>query len=178
MKFSKSKEIYRLAIVFILFIIFSSSCKKEVEVLPDYVGTWSVVENIPLAAGFTSIREVITFSADSVIDLMQIPRSSIDNWADYMNLKGSISVNGNIMTVNITEIGMSSLDPITRMPTGTLISYKETGPEFESILAAGEQPKVFETEYTVSGNKLTLKTDNNNDGDYLDADEITVYTKQ
>jgi hypothetical protein len=164
--------------VLTLFVIFSSSCKKEDEVLPDYVGTWIVVENIPIATGFISYREVMTFSQDSVIDLMQIPGRSIDNWADYMNLKGSISVNGNIMTININEIGMSSLDPITGMPTGTLISYKETGPEFQSILAAGEQPKVFESEYTVSGNKLTMKKDNNNDGDYLDSDEITVYTKQ
>jgi hypothetical protein len=58
------------------------------------------------------------------------------------------------------------------------ISYKEGSAEFEAILSQSEQSKTFESEYSVSGDKFTLKTDNNDDGDYLDGDEVTVYTKQ
>lgn len=178
MKYLKLRELFKLAIVLVTLVVFCSSCKKDDEVASDYVGTWIAMESIPTASGYTAFRDVMTFSENSVIDLMQIPGESTDDWIDYMNLKGSISVSGNLMTVTIAEIGISSVNAITGMPTGTIISYKEGSAEFETILSQAEQPRTFESEYSVSGDKLTLKTDNNNDGDYLDEDEVTVYTKQ
>jgi len=178
MKKFKLRELFRFTIAMIVLVVFCWSCTKDDEVASDYVGTWIDVESIPTASGYTAIRDVMTFSENSVVDLIQFPGGSNDNWIDYMNLKGSISVSGNMMTVTIAEIGMSSLNAVTGMPTGTIVSYKEGSPEFETILSQSEQSKTFESEYSVSGDKLTLKTDNNNDGDYLDEDEVTVYTKQ
>ncbi|MBW8331944.1 MAG: hypothetical protein K0M40_07980 [Prolixibacteraceae bacterium] len=178
MKDLKFRELYRLAIVLTVLVVFCSSCEKDDEVVSDYVGTWVAEVSIPTASGYTSLRDVMTFSENSVIDLIQIPGGSADKWIDYMNLKGSISVSGNMMTVTIAEIGISSVDPVTGMPTGTIIGYKEGSSEFEAILSQSEQSKTFESEYSVLGDKLTMKTDNNDDGDYLDGDEVTVYTKQ
>lgn len=178
MKNLKFREMFRLALVLTVLAVFCSSCEKDDEVVSDYVGTWIAEVSIPTASGFTSFRDVMTFSENSVIDLMQIPGGSADKWIDYMNLKGSITVSENMITVTITELGISSVDAITRMPTGTIISYKEGSVEFEAILSQSEQSKTFQSEYSVSGDKLTLKTDNNDDGDYLDGDEVTVYTKQ
>jgi len=167
-----------LAIVLTVLAVFCSSCEQDDEVPSDYVGTWIAEISIPTASGFTSIRDVMTFTEDGVIDLLQFPGGSTDKWIDYMNLKGSISVNENMMTVTIAEIGISSVNAVTGLPTGTIISYKEGSAEFEAILSQSEQSKTFDSEYSVSGDKLTLKTDNNDDGDYLDEEEVTVYTKQ
>lgn len=178
MNSSKFRGIHRLVLMLTALLIFSSSCKKDDEVTSDYVGTWIAVESIPTASGYTSIRDVMTFTENSVIDLIQFPGGSTDQWIDYMNLKGLVSVSGNMMTVTIAEIGISSLNAVTGMPTGTIVSYKEGSTEFENILRLSGQSKTFKSEYNVSGNKLTIKTDNNNDGDYLDEDEVTVYTRQ
>jgi len=169
---------FKLTILLIALVVFCSSCEKDDEFASDYVGTWIAVESIPTASGYTAIRDVMTFTDNEVTDLIQFPEGSADKWIDYMNLKGLVSVSGNMMTVTITEIGISSLNAVTEMPTGTIISYKAGSVEFETILSQSEQSKTFKSEYSVSGEKLTLKTDNNNDGDYLDGDEVTVYTKQ
>lgn len=174
----KFAEFYKLVALLSILVIVSSSCKKDDEVTPDYVGTWIAIESIPTTTGFTAIRDVMTFTENKVTDLIQFPEGSADKWIDYMNMKGLVSVSGNMMNVSIAEIGISSLNAITGMPTGTIISYKDGSVEFETILSQSEQSKTFKSEYSVSGDKLTLKTDNNNDGDYLDGDEVTVYTKQ
>jgi len=171
-------ELYKLVALLTILVIFSSSCKKDDEVTPDYAGTWIAVESIPTASGYTAIRDVMTFTENKVTDLIQFPGGSADKWIDFMNLKGTISVSGNLMTITIVEIGISSLNAITGMPTGTIVSYKEGSAEFDALLLQGEQSKTFNSEYSISENKMTLKTDNNNDGDYLDGDEVTVYTKQ
>src|SRR5665648_56411 len=131
-------RLVKLVFALALMVIISSSCKKDDEINPDYVGTWIAVESIPTASGYTEIRDIVT----------------------------------------ISEIGISSLNAITGLPTGTIIGYKEGSVEFESILSQTEQSQTFESEYSISGSELTLKTDNNYDGDYLDEDEVTVYTKQ
>src|SRR5665648_1121431 len=85
-------RLVKLVFALALMVIISSSCKKDDEINPDYVGTWIAVESIPTASGYTEIRDIMTFSENSVIDLMQIPGESTDKWIDYMNIKGSISV--------------------------------------------------------------------------------------
>ncbi len=178
MKNLKFTRLCKLAALLSVLIIISSSCKKDDEVTPDFVGTWVATESIPLATGFTAIKEVITFSEDSFIDLIQMPGESSDKWIDYVSMKGSIAVNGNLITATVTELGISSFNMVTGMPTGTITSYKAGSAEFETLLSQTEQSKTFKSEYSIEGDKLTLKTDNNNDGDYLDANETNVYTRQ
>jgi hypothetical protein len=135
--------------------------------------------SIPTATGYTGgFKDNMTFTKSSFTDLIQMPGESADKWIDYLNMKGSITIIGNMMHVTITELGLSSFDVISGRPTGTIISYKEGSSMFDDILNSSEQPKTFESEYSISGDKLTMKTDNNNDGDYLDEDETTIYTKQ
>lgn len=171
---------FNLSIALLALVVFATSCVKEDEVAPDYVGTWvAIIPPIPTTTGYTGgFKDIMTFTENSVIDLIQFPGGSTDQWIDYMNMKGSLSVKGNIMTVTISEVGISSFSPVTGRPTGTIISYKDGSAEFESILSQANQSKVFESEYSISGNQMTIKSDNNNDGDYLDSLEITVYTRQ
>ena len=180
MKNLKFKSLTHLVFALTIVVIISSSCKKDGEINPDYVGTWAVImPSIPTDTGYTSgFKDNMTFTKSGFTDLIQMPGESADKWIDYLSMKGSITVSGNMINVTITEFGISSFDVITGKPTGTIISYKEGSSTFNDILNNSGQAKTFNSEYSVSGNKMTLKTDNNEDGDYLDSDETTVYTRQ
>ena len=178
MRNSKFAGMLKLVPVLLILIIFCSSCEKDDEVAPDYVGTWASVIAIPTPSGYIGYRDLMIFSENSVINVLQLPGGSETQWIDQMNMKGLIAVSGNMITVTIAEVGISSLDAVTGRATGTIISYKDGSAEFETILSQSDLSKIFKSEYSVSGDKLTLKTDNNDDGDYDDGDEITVYTKQ
>jgi len=142
----------------------------------DYVGTWMVIAPFTTDYGDISLKKIITFTDRSVAQLGQLQILS-NTWMNYVSMKGSLSVNGNLMTVSITELGMSSSNSLG-IPTGDIISYQSGSAEFDKLLSDTGQPGTFSSQYSVLGNQLTLKTDANFDGDYLDANEITVYTKQ
>jgi hypothetical protein len=175
----KSLQFYKVATFMALLVIFSSSCKdkdKE-EVLPDYAGTWVAEISIPTQTGFTAIKDIMTFTGTTFIDKGQM-QTGVNTWIDFILLKGSISVNGNIMDVTVNEVGTTTISSITGLPTGSIESYKTGTTEFDNLLIQTGQPRTFKSEYSVSGNKLTLKTDNDEDGVYMGEDEITVYTRQ
>jgi hypothetical protein len=56
--------------------------------------------------------------------------------------------------------------------------YKEGTPQFDNIFSQTGQTQTFGFEFSISGNTLTVYSDYNSDGDYLDEDEAVVYTKQ
>ena len=178
----KFKELYKIATLLAIVVIFSSSCKKDNKVNPiytDYVGTWMSMDTISIPNyENTSIKDVMTLTETSFADLRQI--QFMNAWMDFVSMKGTLSVNGNLINVNITEVG-TSFNMVTFLPffpLGTIKSYKEGTPEFDSILSQVNQSKTFKSEFSVSDNKLTIKTDLNKDGDYLDDKEITIYSKQ
>jgi hypothetical protein len=171
---SKSKCKYFLLIsVFILLL----SCDKGDDVNPDYVGTWSAFEVVTEDGITLNIKDIMTFTKEGFSDLGQIYYASASKYIDFIKMNGTISVSGNIMNVKITEIGVSLID-MTGMPTGTIVTYKEGSSQYDKLLVQTGQPKSFKSEYVVLGNKMTIKTDSNNDGDYTDAYETTVYIKQ
>jgi hypothetical protein len=120
----------------------------------------------------------MTFSTNTFSDISQIKNTSTNEWINLIGLKGSISINENIMNVTVTEFGLSTFDMITGIPTGNIVYYKDNQSEFSSLISQSGMKSTFKSEYSVSGNNLTLKTDNNNDGDYNDENEGTIYTKQ
>ena len=164
---------------FILLIIlsFCYACKKD-ENNPDYAGTWEATGTMNVNSIIMEMKDIMTLSTNTFSDIGQIKNPDTNEWINLIGLKGSISVNGNIMNVAIMEIGMSAFDMITGMPTGNIVYYKDGQSQFSSLLSQSGMEKTFNSEYSISGNNLTLKTDNNNDGDYNDENEVTVYTKQ
>ena len=172
----KLLEFYKVAVFLTVLVTFSSSCKKDDKVNADYVGTWIAVNPISTEFGSTSLKEIMTLTETTFTDLMQILIPG-NNWVEYVNMKGSISVNGNLIDVTIAEVG-TAFDMNTGLPTGVIKTYKTGSPEFDTLLSKAGRSKTFKLEYSVSGKELTLKSDNNGDGDYLDANETKVYTKQ
>ena len=173
------KRFYKVALFLAILVIFISSCSKkdkmENQVHPDYVGAWMSTDTIYIPNyGTTSIKDVMTLTETNFSDLRQVQVLTV--WMDFISMKGTLSVDGNLINVKITEAG-TSLNMATKIPSGKITTYKEGTPEFDSLLSLAKLSKAFKSEYSVSGNKLTLKTDANNNGTY-DAGEITVYTKQ
>ena len=167
----KVRRVFTLGIMLIAMIIVVASCSKDDGVAPDYVGTWVSDSSVD---GLTA-KESIVLTSNSFSDLYQVNTGTA--WVDYMLVKGSISVNKQLMTIVLTEIGLA-FDSETGDPTGTMVTYKAGTDFFDLILQESGQAPTFKSEYSVSGNTLTLKTDNNEDGDYLDEGETVTYTKQ
>ena len=176
-------QFYTLATFLAIAVIFSSSCKDDDKNDNpnnlDYVGTWIAMNSISTDYGDTESKDIITLTETSLTDLIQILIPiPVDFWMDYASLKALISVNGNLIDVNVTEVGITSIDMSAVFPIGEMTIYKEGTADFDKLLSDTNQSKIFKMEYTVAGNKLTLKTDINKDGDFLDDKETRVYTKQ
>jgi len=183
----KTLKLYSITAFVALLFIFSSSCKKDTVTpivppgTPDYVGTWSATAPFNSDYGVISMKDIKTFTDSIITDKFQLEITT-GLWIDYASMKSSLSVKGKIMNVTITELGVTEVNAFG-IPTGVIKSYKAGTPEFDALILQLGQAKLanarsFIAEYGVSGNQLTLKTDLNADGDYLDANETTVYTKQ
>jgi len=173
MKNLRTKSLFALTIIVTAMIISFSSCSKDEEITADYVGTW--ISNTTMDG--SEAKETLTLTTNGVTDLFQIKDPTTNAWINYIQMKGSIAVNKQIVTVTLTEIGLG-FDFLTGEPTTTMTTYKAGSGLFELIIAESGQSTTFTSEYSVSGNTLTLKTDDNEDGDYLDEDESVTYTKQ
>lgn len=158
-------------------MMFSSSCKKDDVVIPDYVGTWVTVETVASNGKYVQVKDIRTFTENGFSELVQ-KQLSDDNWIDYVSVKGTLSVFGDMMNVTVTEMGASSYSMVTNLPTGVITYYKKGTSEFDVLVSQLDQPKTFESKFSVSGNKMIIQTDLNENDNYLDEKETSVYTKQ
>lgn len=159
-----------------LLVIFCLSCGEDDPVLPDYAGTWVTTATIPSEEGNIEGKQILMLNEKSFSDLVQLQVGT--KWIDFVVMKGSVSVSGNMITRTIKELGITSYNMATNLPTGVIVTSKEGEEEFNTIMEQFGLEKTFTEEFSVSGNKLTLKTDDNHDGDYLDELETNVFTKQ
>jgi hypothetical protein len=175
MKDSRLLLINNFLFVFAL-IVFLQSCKKDYD--PDLIGTWIAEETVPLNGYPTKVKDVITFSKNRFTDLIQIYIPSLGNYYDYKKLSGSISITGSTMYLALYEIGFMSYPATDGNPPGPLTFQKKGDLQFYYNTTHGVYKEFFNAVYTLSGNKLTIMSDNNSDGDYSDPLETTVYTRQ
>ena len=77
------------------------------------------------------------------------------------------------MTTTFTGIGM-----IPDVNGSITMMYPVGSSEFQTYLTVNGFTLSYISKYSVSGNKLTIMTDNNGDGLYTGTDETKVYTKQ
>lgn len=178
MKELTNKWVSTLMVLLTITAVFSTSCKKDDDddKKADYVGKWTSEETITSEEGTDSYKDIMTLTRTTFEDIIQTPDSD-DEWVDSFVLKGTISANGNVMEVHVSEIGVSDIDPVSGEFNGSMTTYKEGSLLFEAIIAESGQEKDFQSEYSIEGNKMTLKTDTNDDGDYNDENETTVYTR-
>jgi hypothetical protein len=168
---------YTVAAFMAVGLMFNSACKKDDSVAPDYAGTWVTVETVFSNGKYIQVKDIKTFTETGYTELVQRQLSS-DAWTDYVSVKGTLSVYGDMMNVNVTEMGATSYSMVTNQPTGVITYYKKGTSEFDALVSLMDQPKTFESKFSVSGNKMIIQTDLNGNGNYLDEMETSVYTKQ
>jgi len=162
--FSKQSMLFFSVLVLLL-----SSCSKDDAVGPDYVGSWS---STTTESGL-SIRENMTFTKDGVTQLSQMSIPTTNLWMDIIKATATLSVTGSTMTITYTGIGM------TPDINGSItVMYPVGSSDFQTYLTVNGFTPSYISKYSVSGNKLTIMTDNNGDGLYTGTGETTVYTKQ
>lgn len=163
-----------LLVIFLVALL--PSCSKDYDT--DLLGTWIAYETIPLNGYQTQVKDIITFTKSRFTDLTQIYISSRGQYYDYRKLIGSVSVSGNTLYLMLSEIGFMSSSTTNGNIPGPLVFSRKGDLSFYYKITQGGFKESFTSFYSISGDKLTLMTDNNSDGDYSDPLETTVYTKQ
>jgi len=165
---SKSHFSARSILLISAIVLLVSSCSKDDTVNPVYVGTWSIATT---ESGI-QFKDFMTFTKDGFTDLTQLYYPTTNMWVDVIKTTATISVTGSTMTITYTGIGIST------DLTGSITMYKTGSSDFQRIMSENGIPQTFTSQFSVSGNKLTIMTDVNNNGNYTDPGETTVYTKQ
>jgi hypothetical protein len=119
-------------------------------------------------------KDEVTFTKNSFKDIFYLKNPVTLKWVAITGMKGSVSAKSSKMTISLTSIGMTSYDGISGLPTG-LIQYYEKGTDnFQLLLEDSGYPAIWDCDFTVAANKLTLYMDT--DGDFIK--EGYQYTKQ
>lgn len=163
------------------------SCKKDeadpkvsspVDSDPEYYGTWVYIQQLTNGVKTVDIKEIYTFKADTFSKIRQVKDADTRKWIDFEGSKGVFSVNDSLFDITIKEVGYSSINPVTNMPTGTMIYYKSSDNGFKSYVEQYGVDVNLKCIYEVLENELTLRTDLNNDMDFADPGETVTYLRQ
>lgn len=175
MSYFRMRQFGSFVMLFATIILLMSSCKKDDPEVPAYVGKWQAFTTFD-EEGAIPGKETMTLTETSFSVTAQVSLAS-GQWTDYIKIGGSLSVSGNEMTLEIKELGVSTVDILTGLPTGQIVTYKEGTSQFETIMQKSGQERKITSEFAVSGDKLSVNEDLNNDGDVTDQGETTIYTK-
>lgn len=176
MKELKNKWISTLMLLLVITASFTS-CKNDDDPVQnaDYVGKWS--SDVISASGEADQKHNLTLTKNTYEDII-LTKVSSGAWVNSIILKGTMTVSNNVMTCHVSEIGISEINEQTHEFTGNVTTYQEGSLLYGLIMDQAGRESDFQAEYAVSSNKLTLKTDLNNDGDSVDANETITYTRQ
>ncbi|MFC2152526.1 hypothetical protein ACFLSE_08365 [Bacteroidota bacterium] len=164
-------KVWLLLLAFIVIII---ACEDEEgenlnEVIPDeLIGNWEAI----ITDGAIESKNTLTFTEDAFT--MLFLEKDNNEWHVDEGVKGTFTVSGNELTLTFTHFGFSDYDEVTQT-YGDCIWYGSGTAEYDYMIEFCEGA-TFKAEYSVSGNQLTFKWDENRDGIYS-ADETTVYVK-
>lgn len=144
MEISSGKKL-ALATMVAVAAVFSSCSKDNDEVAAAYEGKW-VSEQTEEDGLLTKSEATITKSTFEM-KLSEQRSSESKGLVNYMNLKGSLTVAGNLMTVSFTEISTLGED-------NTMTTFKKGDAGFDIAIKAMDGKNKFT--YRVEGDKLTL----------------------
>lgn len=164
----------QMILVSILMLLIFTGCEQE-RPTPGYVGTWVSEQNDPTAK--TKLRTLLDFSEKSFTNLGQVMDSATQHWIDFIGVKGRMNIDENIMKVSITEMGISGFDVLSGTPTGKIYYYRYDQTEFSSMLKSSDMNKSYQSEFSLEGNQLILRTDKNSDGDFDEENETVVFRR-
>jgi hypothetical protein len=169
--------IYAIITVCLALLLITACEEDEPEVIPDYVGSWSTSWAYIDEGDTMEVKEIMTLTADTYTDITQLRSYPNGTFIDFYGLKGTFTVSGYTMSIDIKQIGLTTADGEGN-PTGNLIYYKEGDPEYFTLVSELGQPDDFDADYSIAGDFMTFLVDWNEDGDFYDAGELTIFTRQ
>ncbi|MGV8140149.1 MAG: hypothetical protein AB2L20_33605 [Mangrovibacterium sp.] len=166
-------------IILILLVLCCFSCNKD-EDYPHYPGRWMTTKGVPASGGFTIVRYYLELSengfTESFVDYNQKPDI---NYPKYVSIKGSVFVAGDIMTFTPEELSYSRYDENTSTHSDPYAVYTKERDNIGSMLSGLVLlTSGHHVQYTVTGNKLTLKVDYNRNDDFSDDHPAYSYDRQ
>lgn len=173
---------YLLSLMLIVLVL---SCEEDKKSTPAYVGTWAYYEtdtlsDIPLVLMEYRMQLKLTTSTWEMISQIKMT-GYFTSWEDWMGMKGTHTVEGEDITLYFTDVGVRELNFQTMtFIDEELVWYNSvTDPEeFEDYFDEyGPDETTQEGKLIVSGNTLTIKTDDNGNGTY-EEDEIMTFTRE
>lgn len=171
----KNKWIGTFIILLVTTAAFTACTKDEnVAQNADYEGKWS--SDVITSDTQGDSKHNLTLTKNTFEDIIQTQVSS-GAWVNSIILRGTMTATNNVMNVHVGEVGVSDTNDQSEF-TGNVTTYKEGTLFYGLIIDKVGKDADFQSEYTVSSNKLILKTDLNSDGDYTDVNETTNYTRQ
>lgn len=172
-------ELYRLTAFLIILVILSSSCKKDDEETPDYLGKWMTAKPIAGSTGFVLVNYSLTLIDHTFTEtfLTGIYRATPTYPGTFVTMEGSVSVSGKTMKLIVHKLSYSNYNSSTATASEpyetNTFEDKDFGFVFEGI---GMSTSNHHVEYGIVDNQLILKVDYNMDGIYSE-NEKSVYTK-
>ncbi len=156
------------------------SCKKNDDLVLDYVGTWETNISIPTTTGFTSKKYslVLTkhnFTETFFSNVYQIVPSFIGILA---TIEGNLSIKGNKINFTAKKISFSNINADTGTGSEPYKTYTEKDQDFTSVSNELSRPTYgFPNEFEIRDNQLILKVDYNKDNEFSD-NEIVIYSRK
>ena len=163
-----------MASLLVLSSITFASCSDDDEetTTPAYVGTQVEDESMiyaPLKAILmTEYRDILTLTTSTFEMNEQVKYDGSANWISYTGEKGSLNQNGNVISIKFLEESVTLYDEYNYY----------TGITYEKIPVKDQE--TIDAQWSVTGNKLSVIIDENNDGKFDATGEFDyeiTYTK-
>lgn len=162
-----------------IFIILNASCNKDNEDSLNFYGKWTVVKAVPSTGGFVQRNYDLTLSRMNKFNESFFIETgwTIKNY-EFVSIDGTFVVMENQIQFNAEKISISkyySANNYVDSPY-TIISDSVN---IENKLQEFIKPTSGHTaKFILDGKKLTLSVDYDENGNYLDEDEILIYNRQ
>ncbi|WP_372643981.1 hypothetical protein [Ancylomarina sp.] len=159
------------AALMICLILSVNSCGNDDDdddvITSTYVGTWERIDSSDEGA----VKQVLVITASTLKMTMSMSEDGL--WMDLMVVEGSYSVSGDVFMLTITRLGILN-DDMTGFDY-----YTPDDIDWDLILEDEfDISESFEVKFVVSGNKLTIISDDNGDGIFDPIEEGETFTRK
>ncbi len=179
----KHSEKNRFCVLLIVILIIISSCKKDDENNSGYFGKWMAAKAVPATSGYAPYLDVsyyLTFFNTNRFNESFYLHTQDYNYRPmikYVSIDGSFLVSGNNMEFKVEKISFSNYNAqkeVLESPY-SISNDQEIKNALHSFIKITSS---HNAEFSLNGNKLTLSVDYNENGNYLDYDEVLAYKRQ
>lgn len=156
------------------------SCKKNDDLVPDYVGTWETYKAIPVSTGYTSVKYSLILTKQTFTEtfLNNVRRIVFPDKGTLATIEGNFSIKGNKINFTAKKISFSKFNPDTGTGSEPYETYTEKDQDFTAVSKGLSMPAfIFSNEFEIRDNQLILKVDYNKDNEFSD-NEIVIYSRK